>query len=204
MCLSLSSLFPHLNYDSTGQKYFLIHISVKCTIRALDTKLWWWAHQSLFGSGLVCSVVRGQYLVVQTKGGRGNTLLPAVSSLTLHFLPIHTLTGTAAITAWRLQTHKIGLISQTKPASQTCPVRWLFSAIWTVWGSPDLELCDCELNIQEFPFQLLLPPSPFKHNAQPEPKATFSLRQPKCTLDVTRILTKMGKCLLATSTTSFV
>lgn len=54
-------------------------------------------------SSLVCSVVQGQYLAVQTKGG-GNTLLPAVSSLTLNFLPIHTLTGTAAITAQRLQT----------------------------------------------------------------------------------------------------
>lgn len=42
-----------------------------------------------------------------------NTLLSAVSSLTLHFLPNHTLTGTAAITARRLQEHNIWLISLT-------------------------------------------------------------------------------------------
>lgn len=104
---------------------------------------------------------QGREGVREGGGGVGraghNDLLPAVSSLTLHFLPTHTLTGTAAITARRLQEHKIWLISLTnqsasQPHSLLC---WHLSPIWTVWGSPDLELCDCELNIQEFPFQLL-------------------------------------------------
>lgn len=103
-------------------------------------------------------------------GGRTghHTLLPAVSSLTLHFLPTHTLAGTAAITAQWLREHNIGLISLTnQPIHQPCSLHsWLLSLIWTEWGSPDLELCDCELNIQEFPSQLLLPASPFKHNVQ--------------------------------------
>lgn len=60
----------------------------------------------------------GQCLAGQTAGrgewaGLETTLFPAVSSLTLHFLPTHTLTGTAAITARRLQEHKIWLISLT-------------------------------------------------------------------------------------------
>lgn len=58
------------------------------------------------------SVVWGQTFTGQGDGGREGagrtghrTLLPAVSSLTFHFLPADTNTGTAAITAQRLREH---------------------------------------------------------------------------------------------------
>lgn len=37
-CSSLSSLFPHLNYDSRGQMYPLIHVSVKGTVAGHQTQ----------------------------------------------------------------------------------------------------------------------------------------------------------------------
>lgn len=104
-----------------------------CIKLALVTKRWCWVHHCLFVCSLGCSVVRGQYLAEQRGVGRGgvgggvgraghNTLLPAVSSLTLHFLPTHTLTSTAAITVRRLQEHKIWLISLTnQPGGRAGP-----------------------------------------------------------------------------------
>lgn len=118
------------------------------------TKLFWWVHQCVFVSGPGCSVVQGQSLAGQTEGGGGGeewvgraghiTLLPAVSSLTPHFLPTHTLTGTAAITARRLHEHKIWLISLTNRTSWPAPSTPLLAALadlnrvresrpWTVW-----------------------------------------------------------------------
>lgn len=149
----------------------------------------------MFISGPACSVVWGQ--AVQTRGwreggvrggregtgvGGGDTLLPAVSSLTLHFLPIHTLTGTAAIPAWRLRAHKIRLISSTEPASQsTClphPPRPSVRPLADRSGLCNrAQSLNCELNIQEFPFRLRSPPSPFKHNVEPEHEATFYLHR---------------------------
>lgn len=51
-----------------------------------------------------------------------NSLLPAVSSLTLHFLPTHTLAGTAAITAQQPQEHKTRLISLTNQPAPFTPL----------------------------------------------------------------------------------